>query len=154
MGKYGEAAKIVREVIEERGKIFPPSHLGILRAQTDLAELLHKQGQQEEAENMLRECIACHLDHVPLIDHYHFVYVLARTLDASGKHQEALEHYHRAFCGLQKLLGAEHPETIRCTEALERALNKTREMENVYSPEGNSKLSGDQIPTHDEPQTT
>ena len=56
-GRYGEAEKLLREVLETYMRIYKTGeHLKVVVALNNLAHVLEAQGQYEEAENFFARC--------------------------------------------------------------------------------------------------
>jgi tetratricopeptide (TPR) repeat protein len=136
-GKYSDAEKIFRSVIEVRAHVLGPEHPATLDSRHRLIYALTEQSKHAEAEAEARQVLELRVkvlgrEHPDtLVSRYN----LANTLVHEGKYTEAEQLYRQTFNIDEKLLGPEHPRTIAARVGLANALSyqgKNAEAEPLY----------------------
>jgi tetratricopeptide (TPR) repeat protein len=136
-GKYSEAEKTFRNVIEVRARIFGPEHPDTLDSRHRLIYELTRQTKYAEAEAEARQVLKLRekvlgREHVDTIVSQ---YNLADTLVDQGKYAEAEALYRSIIRHDEKSLGPEHPGTLAGRVGLATALGsqgKNTEAETLY----------------------
>ena len=123
-GKYGEAEKLIRSVIEVRARILGPEHPDTLDSRHRLIYALSRQTKYAEAEAEARDVLRLREkilgpEH---IDTSVSRYYLADALMREGKYAEAESLYHEIIPLIEKVLGPEHPRTLSARLGLATAL--------------------------------
>ena len=117
-GKYAEAEAQYRDLIRLEEKVLGPEHPITLSSRNGLARALMDQGKDAEAEmrNVIRarEIIVGPAHPDTLESCYDF----ARGLLRQKKIVEAKEFAHRAADGARKILGPDHPSTLKYEKLL------------------------------------
>jgi tetratricopeptide (TPR) repeat protein len=157
-GKYSDAEKLFRSVIEERVRVLGPEHPGTLDSRNRLIYALIGQTKYAEAEAEARQVLKLRekilgLEHVDTIASR---YSLANTLVDQGKNTEGEALYREVISLDEKILGPEHPRTIAARSGLATVLSSEgkkaealyREVikleEKVYGPEHPNTLNARQ----------
>jgi tetratricopeptide (TPR) repeat protein len=136
-GKYSDAEKIFRSVIEVRARILGPEQPDTLDSRHRLIYALTRQTRYREAEAEAREVLKLRekvlgLEHVDTVVSR---YNLADTLVDQGKYAEAEALYRDVIRLDEKALGPEHPGTLAGRVGLATALSaqgKNAEAEPLY----------------------
>ena len=114
-GRYDEAEKLLRDVLETREKLGQSNEdPNMLRTMNNLAAALHHQGRFAEAEGLHRQVLESDeqnlgSEHTDTITSMHN---LASLLAHQGKFEEAEELQRRALASSQKVSGPETLETL------------------------------------------
>ncbi|KAI9787304.1 MAG: hypothetical protein M1816_007652, partial [Peltula sp. TS41687] len=116
-GRYQEAEKIYRQVLDAREKQHGPEHLDTLRSLSNLAYVLSSQGRYQEVEKILRQA----LERLHTLNSLNN---LAYVLSSQGKYQEAEKIHRRVLEAREKQLGPEHPSTLSSANHLAALLAK------------------------------
>ncbi|KAH8683388.1 hypothetical protein BGZ60DRAFT_524713 [Tricladium varicosporioides] len=153
LGKYGEAEKLNRRVLERREKELGEQHPDTLASVSNLALVLQHQGKYDEAEKLNRRVLERrekelgeqHPDTLASVSN------LASVLQDQGKYDEAEKLNRRALEGYEKELGEQHPNTLTSVGNLALVLQhqgKYDEAEklNRRALEGSEKELGEQHP--------
>ena len=113
-GKYKEAEKMQRYVLEHRERTIGLSHPDTLVTIADLASTLINQGKCNEAQALLQQGIET-WEHSPDLETHRFRFstysMLGWVLEEQGKHEDAEVNIRKAIEGDKKVLGAKHPIT-------------------------------------------
>ncbi|KAK7990391.1 kinesin light chain 1 [Apiospora arundinis] len=126
LGKYGEAERLYRSVLELSEKVLGREHPSTLTSMNNLAEVLRQQGKYEEAEQMHRQTLELrkkvlgreHPDTLTSIMN------IGNSLGRQGKYGEA-EQMHRQTLELrEKVLGRGHPDTLASINNLALVLGR------------------------------
>lgn len=136
-GKYGDAEKLFRSVIEARSVNLGPEHLDTLDSRHRLIYALTRQTKYAEAEAEARQVLKLrekvlgpeHAD--TLVSRYN----LADPLVEQGKYAEAEALYRDVIRLDEKVLGSEHPRTLSARVGLATVLGseqKHAEAEALY----------------------
>jgi len=136
-GKYSDAEKVLRDVIETRARVLGPEHPDTLDSRHRLVYALTRQTKYSEAESEARAVLKLrekilgpeHTDTV--ISRYN----LADTLTDEGKYGEAEELYRNVIRLNEKALGSDDPRTIAARVGLATVLGsegKNAEAEPLY----------------------
>lgn len=136
-GKYGDADKLFRSVIEARTRVLGPEHSNTLESRHRLIYALTGQAKHAEAEAEAREVLRLrektlgseHPD--TLVSRYN----LANTLRHEGKYTEAEAIYREVIKIDNKVLGPEHFRTIAARDGLANVLDdegKNAEAQTLY----------------------
>ncbi|RAO73452.1 uncharacterized protein BHQ10_009464 [Talaromyces amestolkiae] len=124
LGKYDEAEKLNRRVLEGCEKELGVQHLVTLTSVSNLALVLQYQGKYDEAEKLNQRALegsekelgVQHPDTVTSVNN------LAIVLQYQGKYNEAEKLYQRALKGCEKELGKKHPDTLTSVSNLAMVL--------------------------------
>ena len=153
-GKYNDAEKLLRTVIEVRGRVLGPEHPDTLDSRHRLIYALTRQTRHTEAETEAREVLKLRqkvlgVEHVDTILSQ---YNLADTLVAEGKYPEAEALYRTVVQRDEKALGLEDPGTLAARVGLATALSSQRknaEAEPLYREiiKLDQKVHGPEHPT-------
>ena len=136
-GKYGEAEKVFRNVIQARSLVLGPEHPDTLDSRHRLIYALTRQTKFAEAESEARQVLKAREkilgpDHVDtLVSRYN----LAEPLVEQGKYAEAESLYRSVILSDNKVFGPEHPRTIAAQVGLATVLGsegKNAEAESRY----------------------
>jgi tetratricopeptide (TPR) repeat protein len=119
-GKYDDAEKLNRRVLEETEKELDAQHPLILMSVGNLASVLESQGKYDEAEELNRRALkgwemslgVQHPDTLGSASN------LAYVLRFKGKYDEAETLSRRAVQGKELELGVNHPHTLVCVSIL------------------------------------
>ncbi|KAF3026493.1 hypothetical protein E8E14_013304 [Neopestalotiopsis sp. 37M] len=125
LGRYAEAEKLCREVLELSKSVLGAEHPRTLDSMDNLGLMLDNQGRYEEAEEMHRQTLelkrsvlgAEHLDTLSSINN------LANVLYSQGKYGQAEKMYRQALELTKSVLGAEHPRILNSTNNLALVLD-------------------------------
>jgi tetratricopeptide (TPR) repeat protein len=136
-GRYGDAEKLFRSVIEARTRALGPEHPDTLDSRHRLIYALSRQSKYAEAEAEAREVLRLR-EKVLGPDNPDTVvsrYNLAEPLVEQGKYAEAETLYRDVIRLNEKVLGPDHPRTLAGREGLATVLSsegKTAEAEPLY----------------------
>jgi tetratricopeptide (TPR) repeat protein len=123
-GKYVDAERIEREVLEVEKRVLGAEHPATLTSANNLAESLFSQGQHAEAEQIQREVLRAR-KRVLGAEHPDTLITagnLATSLLNQGKDADA-ERIQREVLEVEKrVLGAEHPDTLTSANNLAESL--------------------------------
>ncbi|KAF2464739.1 TPR-like protein [Lindgomyces ingoldianus] len=113
-GKYNEAAKWARQVLEGREIVLGPDNLDTLSAYSSLALMLRYQGKYQEAELISRKArigfkTALGIDHPKTQKSNN---ILASILLFQGKYKEGEKLFLELVNAQKRVLGEEHPDTL------------------------------------------
>jgi tetratricopeptide (TPR) repeat protein len=136
-GKYGDAERAFRAVIEVRARVLGPEHPDTLDSRHRLIYPLSRQTKYGEAEAEAREVLKLrekvlgpeHID--TLVSRY----ALAEPLVDQGKYAEAEALYREVIRLVEKVLGPEHPRTLAARVGLATVLGdegRNAEAEPLY----------------------
>ncbi|HEU0210254.1 MAG TPA: tetratricopeptide repeat protein [Candidatus Udaeobacter sp.] len=136
-GKYSEAEKRLRGVIEVRTVVLGPEHPDTLDSRHRLIYPLTRQSKSREAETEARQVLALREKILGSenIDTIISRYNLAETLADQRKDSEAEALYRAIIPSAEKLLGPEHPRTLAARLGLATVLTdqgKNIEAESLY----------------------
>ncbi|OBT60492.1 hypothetical protein VE03_10079 [Pseudogymnoascus sp. 23342-1-I1] len=128
-GKYEEAEAMQRRALEGREKVLGVEHPDTLTSVSQLGSVLEKQGKYEEAEAMN----------------------IGWVLERRGKYEEAEAMHWRALEGSEKVLGAEHPNTLTSVSNVGLMLSRQGKYEEAEAMqrralEGSGKVLGVEHP--------
>ena len=124
-GKYSDAEKLYRSVIETRSRILGPEHPDTLASRHRLVYALNEEEKHAEAESEARE-VAELREKILGFEHPDTLlsrYNLASALYHEGKYAEAERLYREVFKLDNIVLGPEHPRTLAARIGLANALN-------------------------------
>ena len=136
-GKYGDAEKLVRNVIEVRTRILGPEHLDTLESRHRLIYSLSRQTKYAEAEAEARDVLRVQekvLGSEP-VDTSVTRYYLADALVGQGKFSEAESLGREIIPQIEEVFGSTHPRTLAARLSLATALSsqgKNAEAEVLY----------------------
>ena len=136
-GKYGDAEKLFRSVIDVRSRVLGPDHPDTLDSRHRLVYTLTEQSKHAEAETEARQVLQ-RREKILGIEHPDTLvsrYNLANTLVHEGKYAEAERLYREVAKVDDRLLGPEQPRTIGARVGLANALSyegKNEEAEPLY----------------------
>lgn len=124
-GKYGDAEKLFRSVIEVRSRVLGPEHPETLASRHRLIYALNEEEKHAEAEAEARQVVALrekilgfeHLD--TLLSRYN----LANALYHEGKNPEAERLYREVLKLDETVIGPEHRRTLAARIGLANTLN-------------------------------
>ena len=136
-GKYSDAEKLFRSIIEVRAHVLGPEHPDTLDSRHRLIYALSRQTKYAEAEAEAREVLRLREkilgpEH---IDTSVSRYYLAEALMEQGKYAEAESLYREIIPLIEKVLGLEHQRTLAARLGLATALGdqgKNVEAEPLY----------------------
>ena len=123
-GAYGQAERLLREVIAIRTEKLGAEHPDTLQSRHNLAAALQTQGKNAEAEQGYRAVLKI-MQRVLGAEHPITLGSrnnLALALWAQGKHTEAEKEHRAVLAVLERVLGAEHPDTLGSRNNLAAAL--------------------------------
>ena len=136
-GKYSDAEKVLRSVIEARARVLGPEHPDTLDSRHRLVYALTRQTKYPEAESEARVVLKLREKFLGF-EHADTVvsrYNLADTLADQGKYAEAEGLYRDVIRLNEKALGSDHPRTIAARVGLATVLGsegKNAEAEPLY----------------------
>ena len=136
-GKYGDAEKQFRSVVEARTRALGPEHPNTLDTRHRLIYALSRQSKYAEAETEARQVLKLR-EKVLGPDNPDTVvsrYNLAEPLVEQGKYAEAETLYRDVIRLQEKMLGSDHPRTLSARVGLATTLSdegKTAEAEPLY----------------------
>lgn len=133
------ATRLFRLTLKHYETTLGPKHPNTLSCINNLGNLLHKQGNDDGAETLLRQALAGteetfgreHSETLELLNN------LGVILKGKGKYDEAAEMYERAIVESEKLLGPAHPSTLDCINNLGNLFyqqGKLSEAKSMYQP--------------------
>lgn len=113
-GRYREAERLAREVVESRETLLGPEHQDALTSVSDLALVLEENGDLAGAEPLNRRCMEArertlgreHPDTLASVKN------LANVLDEKGDYAEAEALDRRCLEANERTLGKENPDTL------------------------------------------
>jgi len=119
-GKYEEAEKIGRLVLEARENVLGPDHTDTLASVNDLALVLGRLGNYNEAEGLNRRALEGRQKTLGPrnIDTLASLGNLSLVLRDLGRYDEAESLSRRALEGREEVLGPEHPDTLNSVSVL------------------------------------
>ena len=124
-GKYGDAEKLYRSVIEMRSRVLGPEHPDTLASRHRLVYALNEEEKHAEAEAEARQVVELR-EKILGFEHPDTLlsrYNLASALYHEGKYAEA-ERLYREVSKLDNMvIGPEHPRTLAARIGLANALN-------------------------------
>jgi hypothetical protein len=126
-GKYADAERIQREVLEVMMRVHGAEHPSTLTSANNLSMFLSNQGKYVEAERIQREV---HEVQKRVLGAEHpstptSASNLAMSLANQGKYAEAEQMLHAALASLQHVLGPAHPNTLATARMLEEVIRAT-----------------------------
>jgi tetratricopeptide (TPR) repeat protein len=136
-GKYSDAEKVFRGVIDARARVLGPAHPETLDSRHRLIYALTRQTKYPEAESEARAVLKLREKSLGP-EHPDTVvsrYDLANTLADQGKYAEAEDLYRNVIRLNEKALGSDHPRTISARVGLATVLSsegKNAEAEPLY----------------------
>jgi tetratricopeptide (TPR) repeat protein len=136
-GRYANAEKLFRSVIEARTRVLGPEHPNTLDSRHRLIYALSRQSKYAEAEAEAREVLKLR-EKVLGLDNPDTVvsrYNLAEPLVEQGKYAEAETLYRDVIRLEEKMFGPEHPRTLAARVGLATVLSsegKNAEAEPLY----------------------
>jgi tetratricopeptide (TPR) repeat protein len=125
-GRYNDAEKTLRSVMDVRTQRFGPEHPETLRSHNRLAYAIWRQGRFKDAQADFRQIVALQ-EKVLGPENPDTLLTrngLALALDDEGKHSEAEAEHRQILRIREKVLGAEHPDTLRSRNNLALCLNR------------------------------
>ncbi len=113
-GRFGEAERELRLVVDFNFRFLGPEHPDTLRSSNNLASAIDAQGRHAEAEALHRETLASservlgpeHPDTLRSSNN------LASAIRAQGRHAEAEAIFRETLAIRERVLGPEHPDTL------------------------------------------
>ncbi len=124
-GRFGEAEKLYRQVIELRSRVLGPEHPDTLASRNRLIYALNEEEKHAEAVAEARQVVTLR-EKILGFEHPDTLlsrYNLASALYHEGKFVQA-EQIYRAVLGLdERVLGPEHPRTLAARIGLANTLN-------------------------------
>jgi tetratricopeptide (TPR) repeat protein len=131
IGRWQEAAAMMKEVLEKRQRILGDEHPDTITAMSNLATTLQDQGELEAAAAMMREVLEKmqrilgdeHPDTITAMSN------LAITLQAQGELEAAAAMKREVLEKMQRILGDEHPATITAMSNLATTLQAQGKLE-------------------------
>ncbi|MDQ2867842.1 MAG: tetratricopeptide repeat protein [Verrucomicrobiota bacterium] len=136
-GRYAEAEKLFRRVIEVRTRVLGPQHADTLESRHRLIYALTEQAKHAEAEKEAREVLRLREKSLgpenadTVVSRYNF----ANALVHEGKYPEAETIYHDVIKVDIRILGPEHFRTIAARDGLANVLDyegKNTEAQTLY----------------------
>jgi len=118
-GRYEEAEKIGRRVLEGRENVFGPDHIDTLASVNNLALVLGRLGRHNEAERLNRRALESRQKILGPrnIDTLASLSNLSLSLLDLGRYDEAESLSRSALEGREETLGPEHPDTLNSVSA-------------------------------------
>ena len=121
LGLYEQARPLLERALELRQKHLPRDHLSIAESLHEWAELLHDEGEFDEAEKTARQAVALRRTRNPQ-KAAQSLHLLARIRRAQDAREESIT-LHKQALEIQRLhLGNEHPEVVHGLVLLARGL--------------------------------
>ena len=123
------AEYMLRHALEIREKTLGPEHLGTLTSMSNLASLLYRKGEYDEAERLYRRVLETR-ERIPGPEHPDTLISmnnLAGLLQNKGEYDEAEPLYRRALESRERTLGSEHPDTLTSMSNLAGLLHRKGE---------------------------
>lgn len=119
-GRYEEAEKIDRRVLEGRENVLGPDHIDTLATAGNLALVLGQLGKHNEAERLNRRALEGRQKTLgpKNIDTLASLSNLSLVLRDLGRYDEAESLSRRALEGREEVLGPEHPDTLNSVSVL------------------------------------
>lgn len=134
-GDYGGSETALRQALEVRRGIHPPSHPQVAMGQADLAYLLYTTGRYAEAEQLYREALADF--HDVLGDAHPWVArtkaALASTLRLGGKPAEAEAMQRQVIALHRQVFGEDHVEVAMAYNDLGRVIQDQGRLDEAES---------------------
>ncbi len=125
-GKLQEAEKKYRAVLDVYGDLGSSAREEALNCMAGLAHVLLEQGKEKEAESIGKRLIA---ERETLLGPDHFdtlvgFHTMAKILTQQERFEEAVPLYEKAYVGLEKAHGSEHPNAQEFLDDLNHAKSK------------------------------
>jgi tRNA A-37 threonylcarbamoyl transferase component Bud32/tetratricopeptide (TPR) repeat protein len=126
LGRWAEAAQLLREVAAERTRLLGPDHPDTLASRYEAAFALSRTGRAADALREYKQVAAARIralgpDHPDtLAARQEMAYVLAQ----SGRAADAHQVYLSVLAARERTMGPDHPDTLRCRHNLAYNLSR------------------------------